>query len=197
MQTHNHRLMIQGSLPRNENITMTIPWPPPTSTPLARPRRDVRHLPRARLRSHTLAIRRVLLVPAPPGFRGAASAAVGLGSAALLPSFPGTAAHERVVPLCLPEAHEDEGSNDENPVEVIGQDGTVGGSVVPSEDGVEDAPAAAAVEFGGAALWRGGTGLAGVEMSCVRKGWVGGNDGNSSRRQEERTLTCQTTLATS
>lgn len=50
------------------------------------------------------------------------------------------------------ECHDEESSNDENPVNVVRDDRTVGGRVVPAEYGVEEAPAAAAVEFWTAAL---------------------------------------------
>ncbi len=43
--------------------------------------------------------------------------------------------------------HEQEAADDGNPVDVVGDDGTVGGAVLPAEDGVEDTPAATTVEF--------------------------------------------------
>lgn len=50
------------------------------------------------------------------------------------------------------ESHRQEGGDDSNPVQIVGDDGAVGGRVVPAEDGVEDAPAAAAVELRTATL---------------------------------------------
>lgn len=59
---------------------------------------------------------------------------------------------EREVPLRLLEAHNHEADDDGDPVAVVGDDGAVGGRVLPAEDRVEDAPSAAAVEFGVAEL---------------------------------------------
>ena len=49
--------------------------------------------------------------------------------------------------LCLFEAEEEEADDHGEPVHVVADDGAVGGAVLPAEDRVEDAPAAAAVEF--------------------------------------------------
>lgn len=51
------------------------------------------------------------------------------------------------------ETHRQKCGNDKDPVDVVGDDGAVGGCVVPAEDGVEDTPAAAAVELGTATLF--------------------------------------------
>lgn len=48
--------------------------------------------------------------------------------------------------------HGGEAQGDGDPVEVVRDDGADGGRVLPAEDGVEDAPDAAAVEVGVAAL---------------------------------------------
>lgn len=48
----------------------------------------------------------------------------------------------------LAEAHGEEATDDSDPVDVVGNDGAVRGRVVPAKNGVEDAPAAAAVELG-------------------------------------------------
>jgi hypothetical protein len=42
--------------------------------------------------------------------------------------------------------------DDSDPVEVIREDGSIGGGVFPAEKGVEDTPAAASIEFGVTAL---------------------------------------------
>ena len=57
-----------------------------------------------------------------------------------------------VLAALLEVAHEDEGDDDEDPVEVVGEDGADGGGVGPAQEGVEDAPAAAAVELRVAAV---------------------------------------------
>lgn len=44
-------------------------------------------------------------------------------------------------------AHEEETDDDNDPVDVVRNDGSVRGRVLPAEDGVEDTPAAASVEF--------------------------------------------------
>jgi len=49
-------------------------------------------------------------------------------------------------------AEGEEADDDHEPVEVVREDGTDCGGVFPAEDGVEDAPAAATVDFGVAAL---------------------------------------------
>ena len=54
--------------------------------------------------------------------------------------------------MLLLERQEQEAHGYGNPVDVVGDDRAVGGRVVPAEDGVEDTPAAAAVELGAAAL---------------------------------------------
>lgn len=61
-------------------------------------------------------------------------------------------AHERVVSPDLFETHHDEGGHDSDPVDVVRDHRAVRGRVVPPQDGIEDAPAAAAIELGGAAL---------------------------------------------
>lgn len=60
--------------------------------------------------------------------------------------------HERPPSLDLLEAQKNQPGHDEDPVDVVGDDRAVGGRVVPAQDGVEDAPAAAAVQLGIAAL---------------------------------------------
>lgn len=55
--------------------------------------------------------------------------------------------------LCLVEPDEDEGGHDEEPVEVVRDDGAVGGGICPAEDGLEDAPAAVVGDVGVAALF--------------------------------------------
>ena len=49
--------------------------------------------------------------------------------------------------LALPEVHEQETSNNGEPVKVVRQDGTVGCRVGPPEKSVEDAPTATTVEL--------------------------------------------------
>lgn len=49
---------------------------------------------------------------------------------------------EGVVALGLLEAHGGEAGHDKEPIEVVRDDGAVGGRVLPAENGVEDAPAA-------------------------------------------------------
>jgi hypothetical protein len=56
------------------------------------------------------------------------------------------------VSLLLIVDHRCVGDDDSNPVEVIREDGSIGGGVLPAEKGVEDAPAAAPVQFGVTAL---------------------------------------------
>jgi hypothetical protein len=51
------------------------------------------------------------------------------------------------VSRCLAVAHSQETENHEDPVYVIRNDGPVRGGVLPPEDGIEDTPAAATVEF--------------------------------------------------
>lgn len=63
----------------------------------------------------------------------------------------GLAAGERPVALLVAN-HGEEARGDGDPVEVVGDDGADGGRVLPAEDGVEDAPEAASVEVGVAAL---------------------------------------------
>lgn len=76
-------------------------------------------------------------------------------------------------------AHDQEAENDEDPVHVVRDDGAVGRGVLPPQDGVEDAPAAAAVE-----LWV-------AELGGVR--WVGGEGELGGRC----TLMCHTLLVMS
>jgi hypothetical protein len=52
----------------------------------------------------------------------------------------------------LLDAQVKEAERDGDPVQVVGEDGADGGGVLPAKDGVEDAPEAAAVEVGVAAL---------------------------------------------
>lgn len=70
-----------------------------------------------------------------------------LGHGMALGSF-----HEGVVALDLLVAHEQETRDDDEPVKVVRDDRAVGGCVVPSQDGVEDAPTTATVVLGRAAL---------------------------------------------
>jgi hypothetical protein len=52
----------------------------------------------------------------------------------------------------FPESKSQESNDDGDPVKVVREHGTVGGGVGPSEQGVENAPSAAAVQLGVAAL---------------------------------------------
>ena len=68
--------------------------------------------------------------------------------------------HEWPVAVLLVVAEGEEADDDHEPIEVVGENGADCGGVLPAENGVEDAPAAAAVDFGVAALKR----------RCVRHG---------------------------
>lgn len=63
---------------------------------------------------------------------------------AVLPSSGGLGLHEWPVALGFLESHEDETSYYKDPVDVVGNDRAVGGGVLPTENGVEDTPAAVA-----------------------------------------------------
>lgn len=66
------------------------------------------------------------------------------------------------VPLNLAISHGQECQDHNEPVEVVRDDGAVCCRVGPSEDGIEEAPASAAIEFGAAALrW-----VSSVSRSC-------------------------------
>lgn len=62
--------------------------------------------------------------------------------------------HQRPVTLDLVESESGEPRHDSDPVNIIRDDGSVGGRVVPTEDCVQKAPAAAAVQLRAAALKR-------------------------------------------
>jgi hypothetical protein len=55
--------------------------------------------------------------------------------------------------LLLIVDHRYVGDDDSNPIEVIREDGSIGGGVFPVEKGIEDALAAVSVEFGVARVW--------------------------------------------
>ena len=48
--------------------------------------------------------------------------------------------------------HHNEAGNDEDPVDIVCDDGTICAGVVPAQNGVEDTPASSAVELGATAL---------------------------------------------
>ena len=56
-------------------------------------------------------------------------------------------------PRGLAEPDEDERGHDEEPVDVVRDDGAVGGGVCPAENGLKDAPAAVIGDVGIAALF--------------------------------------------
>lgn len=60
----------------------------------------------------------------------------------------GLGLQEGEVALCLLVAHQDEADNNGNPVDVVGDYGAIGCTVLPAEDGVKDTPSTASVEFG-------------------------------------------------
>jgi hypothetical protein len=64
----------------------------------------------------------------------------------------GLGLHKGVAAGGLAEAHNEEGGNDKDPVDVVGDNGAVGGRVGPAKDGVEDAPGFGAGRFWAAAL---------------------------------------------
>lgn len=64
--------------------------------------------------------------------------------------------HEWPVALDLLVPHDDEPSNDCDPVEAVGNHGAVGSGVIPAQDGLEDSPAATTVQVRRAALRREG-----------------------------------------
>ena len=49
--------------------------------------------------------------------------------------------------LCFLVAHDDEAGNDDDPVQIVGDDRAVGRRVLPAENGIEDTPSATAIEF--------------------------------------------------
>lgn len=60
--------------------------------------------------------------------------------------------HQGPVPLCLLEPQRNKHRHDEDPVYVVGYDGTISRRISPSKDGIEDTPATAAIELGAAAI---------------------------------------------
>jgi len=58
--------------------------------------------------------------------------------------------------LDLAVAHGEKSDDDGPPVDVVRDDGAVGGRVLPAQEAVEDSPAAAAVDIWAAALNEGG-----------------------------------------
>lgn len=60
--------------------------------------------------------------------------------------------HERPAAGGFAESKDNETSHDEDPVDIIGDDGTVGGGVGPTKDSVEDAPSDGTGQIGRAAL---------------------------------------------
>jgi hypothetical protein len=51
------------------------------------------------------------------------------------------------MPMDFIVPHGQETHDDSNPVYVVRYDGSVGGRVLPAEDGIEDTPSAASIEF--------------------------------------------------
>lgn len=60
--------------------------------------------------------------------------------------------HEGPMALDLSEPHHDEAGDDEDPIDVVGDDGAVRAGVIPAQNGVEDTPASSPIELGAAAL---------------------------------------------
>ena len=102
------------------------------------------------LRGHGLITRRAGAVAA--ALAALSLGVVGRGGLSLL----GLALEQGVVALDLAESKDKESADDEDPVQVVRDDGAVGGRVGPAEDGVEETPSAAAVDLRAAALLFGG-----------------------------------------
>lgn len=60
--------------------------------------------------------------------------------------------HERPVTLDFLEPHQNETGDNEDPVDIVCDDGAVCASVVPAQNGVEDTPASSSVELGATTL---------------------------------------------
>ena len=87
------------------------------------------------------------------GICNAGSFVAAAAAVARLPIGRGVfALHQRPVTLLLIIAHCEEGNDDCNPIKIVRQDGTKSGRVLPSENGVEDSPSSATIDFGIAAL---------------------------------------------
>lgn len=63
--------------------------------------------------------------------------------------------HERPPTLDLLEAQQEQPRHNADPVDVVRDDGTICGRIIPAKDGIQNSPAAATVELGVAALTRG------------------------------------------
>lgn len=60
--------------------------------------------------------------------------------------------HERPAASGFAESKSDEAGHDEDPVDIVGDDGAVGGRVSPAEDGVENTPSDGTRKYRGTAL---------------------------------------------
>lgn len=110
-------------------------WPPPKNQPDSR-----RTLARAAFNVYTLFPLRIL----------AGLVITAMHIIAVI--GPGLGFQEWEMTTLLVKAKRAKCHNHSQPVQVIGDDRTVCGAVGPSQDGVEDAPAATAVQFGIAAV---------------------------------------------
>lgn len=77
----------------------------------------------------------------------ACHALTGAKVAVCLPASRIPKLHKRKVSFDLSIAHEEEAGDDDNPVQIIRDDGAEGGRILPAKNGVEDAPSTAAIQL--------------------------------------------------